>query len=225
MDWLKRYVRSSIGQKQVVAASGLLLVVFIFGHLGGNLLIYGGPDLFNAYAERLHSLGILLWMVRIALATVFFTHIYFTYRLVMANRAARPVGYKMVKAPDSYSAKWMSVTGTTILVFLVFHLWDYAFQDPYAKSSVIGNINLGLFGLVYNSFTNPVRVVLYSATMVALGFHLDHAIQSCLQTFGWVGPRLSCAKKVGRCIAIVVATLFAIIPFFVMLNHKYWILT
>jgi hypothetical protein len=46
------YWSSSIGKKIVVAVTGLLLCLFLAGHLAGNLLIYAGREAFNEYAVR-----------------------------------------------------------------------------------------------------------------------------------------------------------------------------
>ena len=59
-----RFYASAIGKKLIVAVTGAILVGFLIGHLLGNLLIYGGPDPLNAYAEKLASLGPLLWIIR-----------------------------------------------------------------------------------------------------------------------------------------------------------------
>ena len=37
-----RYARSSIGKKQLMAVTGLLLVGFLLAHLSGNFLIFAG---------------------------------------------------------------------------------------------------------------------------------------------------------------------------------------
>ncbi|MCX7016682.1 MAG: hypothetical protein NTW86_29690 [Candidatus Sumerlaeota bacterium] len=76
MGWVVDGLKSTVGKKYVVAAMGLLLCAFLVGHLIGNLMIYGGPGLFNAYAEKLESIPILL-EIELALAAVFLLHIVF----------------------------------------------------------------------------------------------------------------------------------------------------
>ena len=49
------FVTSSIGRKIIVALTGLCLVLFLAGHLAGNLLIFGGPEWINTYAQRAAS--------------------------------------------------------------------------------------------------------------------------------------------------------------------------
>jgi hypothetical protein len=54
-------LRSSIGKKVVMAASGAILFGFVVGHMLGNLQVYLGPAQLNAYAAKLQHLGPLLW--------------------------------------------------------------------------------------------------------------------------------------------------------------------
>ena len=48
---------SSIGKKIIMGVTGVILVLFIFGHLAGNLLIFLGPDAINAYSKKLIASG------------------------------------------------------------------------------------------------------------------------------------------------------------------------
>jgi succinate dehydrogenase / fumarate reductase cytochrome b subunit len=45
------FTRTSIGRKFIVAITGLLLILFLIGHLLGNLQIFFGPEYINSYAE------------------------------------------------------------------------------------------------------------------------------------------------------------------------------
>jgi len=51
------FFRSSIGKKIIVAITGIVLILFVIGHLLGNLQIFLGPDWINSYAEHLRELG------------------------------------------------------------------------------------------------------------------------------------------------------------------------
>ena len=55
MNWLKRFLGSTIGLKFIMALSGLALFGFVLGHLAGNLQIFLGREVFNAYAEALQG--------------------------------------------------------------------------------------------------------------------------------------------------------------------------
>ena len=49
----------------IVALTGVILMLFVIGHLLGNLQIFLGPRWVNDYAQHLRDLGPLLWAVRI----------------------------------------------------------------------------------------------------------------------------------------------------------------
>ena len=47
---LCNFIHSTIGRKILMALSGLVLVLYVMGHMLGNLQIFLGPDVINAYA-------------------------------------------------------------------------------------------------------------------------------------------------------------------------------
>ena len=58
MNWFIDTLKSSVGKKVLMSITGLCFCGFLAGHLGGNLTIYGGKEMFNSYAEHLHALGV-----------------------------------------------------------------------------------------------------------------------------------------------------------------------
>ena len=62
MGWLVRLYQSSVGKKSIMAVSGILLVLFLFTHMLGNSTTFLGRTAFNSYAEKLHSLGGLVYL-------------------------------------------------------------------------------------------------------------------------------------------------------------------
>ena len=90
-----RFYKSSIGKKWIVALTGLALIAYVVGHMAGNLQIFIGRDRINDYAVFLHSMGSLLWAVRLFLIGAFLIHILVTIQLTIQNRMARPVRYAM----------------------------------------------------------------------------------------------------------------------------------
>jgi len=44
---------SSLGKKYVMALSGLVLSLFVLGHMLGNPQVFGDPYLINAYGYKL----------------------------------------------------------------------------------------------------------------------------------------------------------------------------
>ena len=50
VEWLTTYLGSSVGQKILVAITGLLLMTFVVVHMVGNLKMFSGPESINKYA-------------------------------------------------------------------------------------------------------------------------------------------------------------------------------
>ncbi len=216
MSILRRYIGSSIGKKQIVAVSGLLLILFLVAHLAGNLLIYKGPVVFNHYAEALRSMTLVFYIINVALIAIFGIHIVFTVMVVKENIQARKKRYE-VQVPAAgkrpLSTRTMAITGPLILTFLIIHLVDFTFTKPELPQSLFKGIDLGLYGLIVNSFMNPVRSVFYIVAMFAIGLHLAHAFQSVCQTFGWNHPRyMPFVRKLSLAVGIIISVGFSTIP-------------
>ena len=120
---LVAFYRSSVGKKMIVAITGIILILFVIGHLLGNLQIFLGPDWINSYSEHLRDLGPLLWLIRIFLLATVITHIYVTIQLAIENRRARPDRYidrQYVKA--TFASRHMVMSGLIVLAFIIYHL-------------------------------------------------------------------------------------------------------
>ena len=167
------FVTSSIGRKIIVALTGLCLVLFLAGHLAGNLLIFGGPEWINTYAHGLHSMPeAALWGIRAGLAVIFIIHVWLTIQLKLENHAARePYVFKnTIKA--TLSSRYMIYTGLTVLVFLIYHLYQYTLRvgyDPAQFTTFISNVWCSAF---------------YILAVLMLFSHLRHGVQSIFQTVG-----------------------------------------
>src|SRR5215207_3040259 len=123
MSWFGRYLRSSIGAKHVMAVTGLLLLLFAIVHMLGHLQMFGGQDMYNAYAHFLQDLWEVKWPVRAGLLALLVIHIVVALSLVARNRAARPVGYAMYKpVRASIAGRTMAWTGLALFAFLAFHI-------------------------------------------------------------------------------------------------------
>ena len=103
---LCNFIHSTIGRKILMAISGLVLVLFVMGHMLGNLQIFLGPDVINAYAYKLHHLlpATALWAVRLVLLGTIAVHIWAAITLTLDNRKARPQGYEEDKVLRRYSS-------------------------------------------------------------------------------------------------------------------------
>lgn len=219
-------VRSSIIRKQIVAVTGLAMVLFLCVHLAGNLLLLLGPEAFNDYAEKLASIPELLWVARIGLATMFLLHVYFTIVLTMENRAARSERYAIdaAKGDALFARKFMIYTGVLVFFVFFFHLRDFALGDKEGPGTVIAGLNdgqsLGLFGLVWNSFLNVPRSIVYVLFVCSVGIHLTHGVQSLFQTLGVNHERWTpLIRRISVVLGIVIAAGFSAIPIFVLIKQ------
>ena len=220
------YFTSSIGKKQTVAVTGLFLIVYVLAHLLGNLLILWGPEPFNGYAKFLASLRPGLNLIEFILFLAFVVHSLVTYLLILENiRARGDVSYSAYKevGKRSFATRLMPYTATYLLAFVVWHIFDFTLISHHGDRSYIAGISYGLYGVVYNAFTNPYHSLAYILAMGCLGFHLAHGIQSVFQTFGFYHtcytPLIS---KLSNLSGILIAFGYSLIPVFVMLhNAKY----
>src|SRR5256884_3577254 len=99
---------SLVGQKAVMAVTGVILLLFVVGHLLGNLKIFEGPAAFNAYAEGLRTVGApffgrgwLLWIVRVVLIVAVLAHIWAAIGTSRASWRARPVSYRRLEPVET----------------------------------------------------------------------------------------------------------------------------
>jgi len=188
------FVKSSIGRKIIVAFTGLALVLFLAGHLTGNLLIYAGREAFNDYAQFLHEIfhGAGIWIARAGLLACFVIHIWFTILLTRENKAARPKYAHQNTVQASKSSLIMIWSGLTILAFVIFHLLhftvkagtDYAsFVDPGYLAETREERH-DAWKMVIVGFSHPLVVLFYIVALSLLCSHLAHGVGSIFQTLG-----------------------------------------
>lgn len=210
---------SSIAKKQAVALTGVLLILFIITHLGGNLFIYAGPGVFNAYAHQLHSLGPLLMAARLGLLVVFLIHICLSSFLVIENIKASG-GYKRYAVQKSVGRRslaeaLMPYTGLYIFAFVIYHILDFAYADNLGPRSLILGKSYGIYGIVFNSFRDPVHGLLYIIAVCFLGLHLCHGVQSLMQTGGFRPKWVHVIKMSSDYFALLMVIGYSSIPVYV----------
>lgn len=205
---------ASISAKILMALSGLFLMSFLVVHLLGNLQIFAGPEVFNAYPETLRHYPILLWSARIMLITAFVLHIVTSIYLSAKNKTARPIAYAQnqpVKA--SLASRTMLTGGLVILGFLLFHLahltWRWVFPS-YAS--------LDLYSLTVLSFQNIFVTGFYVLAQIFLAMHLSHGFQSAAQTLSLTRWCASCFRGFGYIFASVITLGYISIPVSVWLG-------
>jgi succinate dehydrogenase / fumarate reductase cytochrome b subunit len=208
---------STNGKKVVMAVTGAILFLFVIGHLAGNLQIFEGPAKLNAYGHFLHSIGELLWPVRIVLLVAVALHITATVQLALLKKRARPVGYSRKEAiASSYASRTMYWSGPIVLAFVIFHLLQFTAGYIHPGSQFIE-------GDVYHNVVAGFQVwwvsVWYIFSICLLGLHLRHGLWSMFQSVGFNHPRHTpILKSAAVLIAVAIVLGYISIPISVLLG-------
>jgi succinate dehydrogenase / fumarate reductase cytochrome b subunit len=217
-----RLYRSSVGKKVAMAVSGVILVLWIIGHMLGNLKAFMGPAAINSYAEGLRTLGEpllgrgwLLWAVRVVLIAAVGIHILAATQLTLQSRAARPVRYRVTPHDEIlYASRTMRWGGVILVLYVVYHLLHMTFGSAH-PSFIPGDVYQNLVA----GFRSWPVVITYVAATLALAFHLHHGAWSALQTLGAGHSRFDRQRRTGAAIiAIAVFVGFISVPLAVLLG-------
>ncbi len=216
-------IQSTVGRKILMAVTGLLLVGFVSIHLLGNLSVFAGPDGINAYAVKLHSLGAMVWVFRLAMLAIFAVHITFGIMLSIENRTATPVSYSIKsRMKTTFSSESMLYTGLILLAFLIYHLLHFTVQitNPEISANKLpldAMMRPDVFTMVVLSFQKVFISLVYIAGMLALFLHLSHGLSSFVQTFGLNnGPSLEKVTLGGKLVAVGYLLAYVAIPVLIL---------
>ncbi|MBY0518185.1 MAG: succinate dehydrogenase cytochrome b subunit [Bacteriovoracaceae bacterium] len=218
---VSRYFSSSIGRKQLIALSGLLLCGFLVTHLLGNFLLLVGAEAFNLYAHKLISMGPLLYVAEAGLAGLFVLHLGLAIKLTIENKVARGQKYYVKNRTgrgETIMSASMPYTGLILLAFLISHLIHFKF-GPHYSTDINGVIVRDLYKTVVEFFRSPLNTAWYVISMAAAALHTSHGFSSAFQSFGFNhGTWTPKVKLLGVVYAIFVAGGFALIS--VLLHVK-----
>lgn len=209
-----KFVTSSIGRKIIVALTGACLLAFLVGHLIGNLTIYGGGDWINSYAFGLHSMpSWMLWGIRLGLLVIALIHVVYTLTLKYENVTARKHYEYTNTIQATLSSRTMVLTGVMILCFVLFHLYQF----PAHVEEVNGMPDCA--SLIVNGFANPFCSAFYIIAIFCLSCHVNHGLESVLQTLGLSTRKVRPLYKViSLAYAVIVCGAFISIPVSVLLG-------
>jgi len=212
MNWFIRTLNSSIGKKQIMALSGLFFCGFLCVHLIGNLFIYGGRDLFNAYVSHLHSLEIMIKAAEFGLAGCAIIHVCTAILLYIQNLNARPEKYVVYRAKGgrTIASATMPYTGMTILVFVIIHLISFKLTDHTHQT---------VFDIVTTTLSNASFFTIYLIGVMVVVFHTYHGVWSACQTLGLNHPKYNPFIIGSRLIySVILGFGFGLIPFYIILT-------
>jgi len=216
--------RSSLGKKYLMAATGIVLFLFVVGHLIGNLQVLGKPELINKYGHFLKSKPLLLWGARTGLLLAVGIHIAMAIQLSAENKAARPEAYA---TKPTYGSTWQSrnmlLSGLVILAFIIYNLAHFTVllkavngvgdftQLQFTLPG--GVVTHDVYGMMVLGFQVWWVVLFYLIAMGLLFAHLGHGLASMFQSLGlrnhvwW--PRVQCLAKA---VSIAILIGYCIIP-------------
>src|SRR5712691_2021276 len=178
----------------IVAVTGVILILFVIGHLLGNLQIFLGPGWINSYAEHLRDLGPFLWVIRAFLLVIVLVHIYYTVRLAIENRRARPQGYQrrdVVKA--TLASRTMVMSGLILLAFIIYHLLHFSFRTTDPRFATLPHdplVRYDVYAMMVLGFSSPLVSAFYILAMFLLCLHLSHGSSSFFQSLGLNNKKL-----------------------------------
>ena len=129
METTKLIKISSITKKLLVALFASFLLIFLLFHMTANLFILA-DDGGDAYSAFCHFMGtnVFVKVFEVILFGCLVLHLCLASYLWFQNRRNRPVGYKKPsKTKTGKGSKLMMITGSLLLVCLVFHFYDFYF--------------------------------------------------------------------------------------------------
>lgn len=223
MEWIITYLRSSIGKKQIMGATGAILALFIFGHMVGNIQLINldpaaAQAAYNTYTQLLTGNKAFIYAVEAVMIIVFALHVALAILLKLQNKKARGgIDYDINarKGRQSFATFTMIWSGLFVLFFLVTHLIQLKFGEYYYYQNpkvFDGKIVRDMWLTTVIAFSDLKIAVFYVISMFIVGLHLFHAISSAFQTMGLAHQKWTPFIEWGGVIYSVVVSLgFALI--------------
>ncbi|MEW2392473.1 succinate dehydrogenase [Streptomyces venezuelae] len=211
---------STIGTKTVMAVSGLIMLLYLFLHMIGNLKIFFGPAEINHYAHWLRTLGEpvmhyewSLWLFRVVLVASVVAHGVCAYQLSRRDIKARPTQYVHKRREASFATRTMRWGGIIIALFIVWHILDLTTGTVHPGDYE----HLKPYQNVIDTFSTWYSNVVYIVAVVAVGFHVRHGLWSAAQTLGvGTATRDRVLKPLANGLALVLTVGFVSVPVGVM---------
>ena len=194
----------------LLAATGLLLVLFLGVHLGAVGLALVDPQVFEAWSASLHT----WWPLPIlegALVVLFLLHPLKAAAKALANVAAAPGvqagrrsrrggGLEALAALAARTSPW---SGALLVLFLVVHLAQLRWVRPPAG---------GELAALRAVLAEPQGWALYGAAGLALALHLFQGVEAAHRSLGLLdGANAGLLRWSGRLVAVLVGGGFCLV--------------
>ena len=211
--WL---INSSIGRKVVMSVTGIALILFMTFHCCMNVAALFSGEAYNTICELLGANWYAV-AATLGLAALAVCHIVYAFILTAQNRRARgSERYAVTDRPTKveWASQNMLVLGIIVVLGLLLHLFNFWYNMMFAElvgMETVLSPSDG-FGLMKETFGNPVFVVLYVIWLVAIWFHLSHGFWSAMQTLGWNGKVWFCRwKAIGIAYVTILMVCFLVV--------------
>lgn len=201
-----------MGASVGIAASGLVLVVFLLLHLAGLGLAWGDAPAFERYAAALHASP---WLppAELGLLSLLLAHPAQALARALANRTARgaAAGQPLSRRQGggeplvALAGRLMPWSGGLLLLFLVVHVGQLRLRRPAAGQELEA---------LQAVLRQPHWLALYAAAGVAVALHLAHGQESAHRRLGLLDPgNAQAIRRGGRGLALLIGAGFAALPF------------
>ena len=227
MNWITRFLTSSLGQKVIMSLTGIFLILFLIVHMTGNLqlLANDGGRSFNIYAAFM-SHNPLIKVISIGLYASILLHAIQGLVLAAANRKAKGSTHSTGKvAGATWASKNMALLGILILAFLCIHMGDFwvkmRFTDQLQMVTYDGYDHAvqDIYSRVSIAFQELWIVIVYLLGVFALAVHLVHGFQSAFQSLGIHHKKYTpMINVIGWIYTILITSGFAIMPLYFFLQ-------
>ena len=223
MPSIIKALQSQVGRKFMTGITGVGLMLFLIGHLAGNLSIFGSSEAFNIYTHKLESLGPLLYVIEAGLVFLFLYHTVLGVSIALKRRKARPEGYDTYKTKggpshQSLASRSMIISGSIIFIFLVLHIIHFKFGPEYTTSlqSVGVDEARDLRRLVIDEFQKTWVVIGYVFVLLLGIMHLSHGFWSAFTSLGMKHGEASKKVQVAAYVFGIILMLgFIFIPLYI----------
>jgi succinate dehydrogenase / fumarate reductase cytochrome b subunit len=220
------YFNSTIFRKTLAGLSGFFLVLFLLGHLLGNLQLFipgeDGQKQFNEYALFMTTNPAVKILSVLTYSSIIL-HTVLTLFLVFQSSNARDVKYLQSSgnANSTWGSKNMAVLGTLILIFIVIHMKSFWYEMHFGVIGLDPWGNKDLHTVTVTAFNELWYVLFYVLSMVVLAIHLKHGVESVFQTLGIKTRRyVSLIHKAAYGFALIVPAAFASIPIYLYVTQS-----
>jgi len=222
---MRRYFNSKIFRKALAALSGGFLILFLFGHLAGNLQLFIPGDLgqkqFNEYALFMTTNPAVILLSYITYFSILL-HSIVTVVVTIKSKSARPVKYIVNSGStnSTWASRNMALLGTLLLIFIIIHLRSFWYEMHFGDIRLDQWGNKDLYTVTITAFNNIFYTGFYILSMIFLGFHLYHGVESAFQTLGLSTTKYKhTINFFGKGIAVIIPLIFATIPLFIYVRQ------